>query len=155
MEADEEWMREALHEADVAAAEGEVPVGCVIRGHDGMLLARGHNLRETLSDATAHAEIVAMREASNAIGSWRLIGTTVYVTLEPCVMCAGALMHARVARVVYGCDDPKGGGAHSLYTIGQDARLNHQFELVRGVLAGLAAERLQAFFGRLREAGKK
>lgn len=153
--ADEDWMLRALAEADVAAGKGEVPVGCVIRGPDGAELGRGHNLRETLADATAHAEVVAIREASKRVGSWRLVGATAFVTLEPCVMCAGALMLARVERVVYGCDDAKGGGAHSLYSIGQDARLNHRFELTRGVLADQAVHRLQAFFSRLREAGKK
>ena len=118
-------------------------------------LARGHNQREQLVDVAAHAEVVALRRAAKAVRSWRLVGATVYVTLEPCVMCAAALVHARVARVVYGCDDPKGGGMFSLYAIGQDARLNHQIELTRGVMADAAASRLQAFFGRLRSAGKK
>jgi tRNA(adenine34) deaminase len=152
---DEEWMALALAEADAAAGEGEVPIGCVIRGADGTELARAHNLREQLADATAHAEIVALRRASRTVGSWRFVGATVYVTLEPCVMCAGALVHARVARVVYGCDDAKAGGAFSLYSIGQDPRLNHRFELTRGVLANEATERLQTFFGRLRRSGKK
>lgn len=148
-------MAVALGEADLAAKEGEVPIGCVIRGPDDAELARAHNLREQLADATAHAEIVALRRAAKALGSWRLVGATLYVTLEPCVMCAGALVHSRVARVVYGCDDRKAGGAFSLYAIGGDSRLNHQFELTRGVLAADAAARLQTFFGRLRRAGKK
>jgi tRNA(adenine34) deaminase len=152
---DEAQMAIALGEADLAAREGEAPVGCVIRGPDGAELARAHNLREQLKDATAHAEVVALRRAAKVAGSWRLPGATVYVTLEPCIMCAGALMHARVARVVYGCDDPKGGGAFSLYSIGQDPRLNHQYELSRGVMAEAASARLQEFFGRLRRAGKK
>jgi tRNA(adenine34) deaminase len=155
MSDDEEWMTLALAEADLAATEGEVPIGCVIRGSDGVELARGHNLREQLADATAHAEVVALRRASRAVGSWRFIGATAYVTLEPCVMCAGALVHARIGRVVYGSDDAKGGGAFSLYSIGRDPRLNHQFELTRGVLADASTSRLQDFFGRLRRAGKK
>lgn len=148
-------MQVALGEADLAAREGEIPIGCVIRSASGSELARGHNLREQLSDVTAHAEVVALRRAAKAIGSWRLPGATVYITLEPCVMCAAALVHARVARVVYGCDDPKGGGAFSLYAIGQDARLNHQYEVTRGVMTDAATARLQDFFGRLRRAGKK
>jgi len=152
---DQEWMAVALGEADLAAREGEVPIGCVVRGVDGVELARGHNLREQQNDATAHAEIVAMKRASRATGSWRLEGCTVYVTLEPCVMCSGALLHARVRRVVYGCDDPKGGGTFSLYSIGRDPRLNHEFELVRGVMANESMARLQEFFGRLRRMGKK
>jgi tRNA(adenine34) deaminase len=152
---DEEWMRLALREADLAASEGEVPVGCVVRGADGLELARGHNLREQRKDATAHAEVVALREASRVVGSWRLPGATMYVTLEPCVMCAGALVHARVARVVYGCDDAKAGALVSLYEIGQDSRVNHRFEVTRGTLATEASEKLQDFFGRLRRTGKK
>jgi tRNA(adenine34) deaminase len=155
MQGDEEWMRVALDEADAAAAVGEVPVGCVIVGSDGAELARAHNLRESLADPTAHAEMLAMRHASLRLGTWRLEGTTAYVTLEPCVMCAGALIHARVARVVYGCDDPKGGAVRTLFTIGGDARLNHRFDVTFGVLAHESAGRLSAFFGRLRALGKK
>jgi tRNA(adenine34) deaminase len=152
---DDEWMRIALAEADRASREGEVPIGCVIRGADDVELARGHNMREQLSDVTAHAEVVALRSASKVVRSWRLVGASVYVTLEPCVMCAAALVQARVARVIYGCDDLKAGGAVSLYAIGNDSRLNHRFELTRGVLQEEASERRQAFFGRLRRAGKK
>jgi tRNA(adenine34) deaminase len=148
-------MAQALDEADVAAAKGEVPVGCVLVGADGALLARGHNLRETLEDPTAHAEMIAIRAAAQAIGSWRLEGVTCFVTLEPCAMCAGALVHARVARVVYGCDDPKGGAVTTLYAIGSDPRLNHRFELVSGVRAEECAQRLRAFFAALRALGKK
>jgi tRNA(adenine34) deaminase len=155
MNDDEVWMARALVEADLAAAEGEVPIGCVIRGTDDFELSRGHNLREQLADPTAHAEIIAIRRASRAVGSWRCLGATLYVTLEPCVMCAGALVHARFARVVYGCDDPKAGGAFSLYSIGQDPRLNHRFEITRGVLAGASTTRLQDFFAKLRRTGKK
>lgn len=152
---DDEWMAIALAEADLAASEGEVPIGCVVRGAGGNELARSHNLREQQADATAHAEIVALRRASRAARSWRLEGATVYVTLEPCIMCAGALVNGRVARVVYGCDDPKAGGAFSLHAIGQDPRLNHSFALTRGVLAEASTARLQAFFGALRRTGKK
>ena len=155
METDEEWMRVALSEADEASAKGEVPVGCVLVDAEGKQLARGHNLRETFNDATAHAEMVAIRAASARLASWRLEGTTAYVTLEPCAMCAGALVHARVARVVYGCDDPKGGAVVTLFTVGRDARLNHRFELTRGVLAEDSADRLRAFFAALRARGKK
>jgi tRNA(adenine34) deaminase len=155
MSDDEDWMAFALAEADLAAAEGEVPIGCVIRGADGSELARGHNLREQLADATAHAEMVALRRASWAQRSWRFVGATLYVTLEPCVMCSGALVHARIARVVYGCDDAKAGGAFSLYSIGQDPRLNHRFELTGGVLADASTARLQGFFAKLRRNGKK
>ena len=155
MKSDEEWMREALAEADAAATLGEVPVGCIVVDADGTELARAHNLRERLRDPTAHAEMLAIRAAAGTRPSWRLDGATAFVTLEPCVMCAGALMHARVSRVVYGCDDPKGGAVTTLFTVGQDARLNHRFEVVGGVLAPDASERLRAFFGRLRTLGKK
>lgn len=152
---DEHWMRLALAEADAAAAKGEVPVGCVIVASDGTLLATGHNLRETDEDPTAHAEIVAVRAAAHELGTWRLENTTLYATLEPCVMCAGALVNARVGRVVYGADDPKAGACSTLFTIGQDPRLNHRFAVVKGVLAAESAERLRAFFAALRAQGKK
>jgi len=152
---DDAWMGRALDEADAAAAKGEVPVGCVLVGADGVVLATGHNQRETLEDPTAHAEMVAIRAAAQALGSWRLEGVTCFVTLEPCAMCAGALVHARVARVVYGCDDPKGGAVVTLYNIGSDPRLNHRFELVRGVRAEECAQRLRSFFAALRGLGKK
>jgi tRNA(adenine34) deaminase len=152
---DAEWMSVALAEADVAAARGEVPVGCVIVGADGSELARGHNLRESSADPTAHAEMIAIRAAAEKIGDWRLEGATLYVTLEPCPMCAGALVHARVSRVVYGCDDPKAGAVVTLFAIGQDARLNHRFALTRGVRADECAERLRTFFAALRAQGKK
>ncbi len=152
---DEQWMRAALEEADRAAARGEVPVGCVVVGADGTVLGRGHNLRETDADPTAHAEIVAIREASRVRRSWRLEGATLYVTLEPCVMCAGAMVNARIARVVWGCDDPKGGACATLYTIGEDTRLNHRFTATRGVLEAECADRLKRFFAELRAQGKK
>ena len=152
---DEELMGIAMAEADLAAREGEVPIGCVIVGANGVELARGHNLREQLNDVTAHAEVVALRRASRATNSWRCAGATVYVTLEPCIMCAGALLHARVSRVVYGTDDAKGGGVVSLYAIGSDARLNHRYAVTRGVMAAAATSQLRDFFGRLRRSGKK
>lgn len=151
----ETWMQLALAEADSAATRGEVPVGCVLVDASGVEIARGHNLRESSQDPTAHAEMIALRAAAAHLGSFRLEGVTAYVTLEPCAMCAGALVHARVARVVYGCDDPKGGAVATLYTIGQDGKLNHTFELVRGVLAQACAERLSSFFANLRAQGKK
>jgi tRNA(adenine34) deaminase len=147
---DESFMREALVEARVAAARGEVPVGAVIVGPDGVVLARAHNLRETLEDPTAHAELLALRWASMDRGSWRLDDVTLYVTLEPCPMCAGALVNARVPRVVWGCDDPKAGAVRSLFTIGVDPRLNHRFEAVSGVLGDECADELRRFFRALR-----
>ena len=150
----ESWMRLALDEADAAAAKGEVPIGCVIVAGS-QLLARGHNLRETTNDPTAHAELVAIRAAAQALASWRLEDVTLYVTLEPCAMCAGAIVNARIPRVIYGADDPKAGACRTLFTIGQDARLNHRFELTSGVLAAESAERLRAFFASLRAQGKK
>jgi tRNA(adenine34) deaminase len=152
---DEEWMAAALGEADAASAAGEVPVGCVLVSAEGALLAGAHNERETLNDPTAHAEMIAIRSAAQKLGSWRLDGVVAYVTLEPCPMCAGALVHARVGRVVYGCDDPKAGAVTTLFSIGQDTRLNHRFELRGGVLATECAARLRTFFASLRAQGKK
>jgi tRNA(adenine34) deaminase len=147
---DAHWMRVALEEADAAAGQGEVPVGCVLVDPDGRALGRGHNARESLADPTAHAEMIAIREASARALSWRLDGATAYVTLEPCPMCAGALVHARVARVVYGCADPKGGAVTTMFGIGRDARLNHRFEVTEGVLGDECADRLRRFFAALR-----
>lgn len=148
-EVDERFMAEAIAEAELAADAGEVPVGCVlVRG--GEVIARGHNLRERAQDPTAHAEMVALRAAAARLRSWRLLDVTCYVTLEPCPMCAGALVHARVARVVYGCDDPKAGAARTLFAIGQDPRLNHRFELVPGVLGERCASQLSGFFAKAR-----
>jgi len=152
---DDEWMREALAEADRAASLGEVPVGCVLVDADGVKVASSHNLRETDADPTAHAEVVAIRAAAKARGKWRLEGHTLFVTLEPCVMCAGALVNARIARVVWGCDDPKAGACTTLFTVGQDTRLNHRFAMTRGVLETECAERLKRFFASLRALGKK
>jgi tRNA(adenine34) deaminase len=151
---DDEWMRLALEEAATAATEGEVPVGCVVIDAEGHVMSRAHNGRERLADPTAHAEIVALREAAARARTWRLEGATAYVTLEPCAMCAGALVVARVARVVYGCSDPKGGAIDTMFGIGRDTRLNHRFEVVSGVLADECAETLRRFFGELRRAPK-
>lgn len=154
---DEAWMRQALDEADVAASMGEVPVGCILVDPDGIVIARGHNLKESLADPTAHAEMVALREASRvrARYSWRFDDLTAFVTLEPCPMCAGAFVNARVKRVVYGCDDAKAGAVRSLFTIGQDDRLNHRFSIDGGVLGEECAGRLSSFFSRLRASRKK
>jgi len=146
---DERWMRAALVEAARAEAIGEVPVGSICV-KDGVAVGSGFNLRECAQDPTAHAEHIAVRVAAAALGSWRLIGVTCYVTLEPCAMCAGALVNARVARVVWGADDPKAGAVRSLYGIGTDRRLNHTFEAVPGVLGSECSAQLSAFFGRIR-----
>lgn len=146
---DERWMRAAIAEARLAEAEGEVPVGAVIV-HAGEIIGRGRNLRETTQDPTAHAEMIALREAAHVLGSWRLIDTSFYVTLEPCPMCAGALVNARVPRVVWGCDDPKAGAIQTLYTIGSDAQLNHRFECVPGVLDDECGVLLTEFFAAIR-----
>jgi tRNA(adenine34) deaminase len=147
---DEPWMREALHEADLAPLHGDVPVGCVVVGPDGIELARDHNRREQNADPTAHAELLALRAAAAKLGHWRLEQCTVFATLEPCPMCAGALVNARVARVVFGASDVKAGALSSLFEIGRDPRLNHRFEVVPGVLAEEGAARLKAFFAKLR-----
>jgi tRNA(adenine34) deaminase len=152
---DDEWMREALTEADRAASLGEVPVGCVLLDPSGHKVASSHNLREAEADPTAHAEILAIRAAARALGTWRLEGHTLFVTLEPCAMCAGALVNARIERVVWGCDDPKAGACVTLFTIGQDPRLNHRFVMTRGVLEAECADRLKQFFASLRAQGKK
>jgi tRNA(adenine34) deaminase len=147
-------MRAAMSEAEAARAKGEVPVGCVLVRGD-VIVGRGHNLRETAHDPTAHAELLAIRDAATRQGDWRLDDVTAYVTLEPCSMCAGALVLARVPNVVYGCDDPKAGAVKSLFSIGQDARLNHRFTLESGVLADECAAMLKEFFAALRAQGKR
>jgi tRNA(adenine34) deaminase len=154
-EIDLELMRLALAEADAATLHGDVPIGCVITAASGAVLARNHNRREQLGDPTAHAEVLCVRDAAAQIGHWRLEGATVYSTLEPCPMCAGALVAARVARLVYGARDPKGGAVDSLFSIGKDTRLNHRFGVEGGVLSAESAERLGAFFQKLRAAGEK
>lgn len=155
-EADQHWMRVALREAEAAAALGEVPIGAALVATDSnTLLAVGHNLRETLHDPTAHAEIVALRSAARERHLWRLDGTTLYVTLEPCAMCAGALVSARLARLVFGARDPKAGAVRSLYAIADDRRLNHRLVVEEGLFAEESARLLRAFFARLRAEGQK
>ncbi|WP_130811551.1 tRNA adenosine(34) deaminase TadA [Olsenella sp. Marseille-P4559] len=139
------FMRLALEEADAAANDGEVPIGAVVVC-DGQVVSRAHNRREQDADPAAHAEFLAMEEAARALGRWRLSGCTVYVTLEPCLMCAGLMVNARVDRCVYGAPDPKGGALGTLFDVSRDARLNHAFEVTSGVLADEAAERLRSFF---------
>ena len=147
---DAPWMREALIEADLAAAEGEMPVGCVIV-KDGRIVARAHNGCERLRDATAHAELLAIRAASRALGDWRLSECTLYCTLEPCPMCAGAIVQARVGRLVYGAADPGQGCAGSVYRICEDPAFPHVCPADGGMLAEACAGRLDAFFARLRQ----
>jgi tRNA(adenine34) deaminase len=146
---DEDGIRAALRDARAAAADDEVPVGCVIV-HEGIVIGRGHNQTETLQDATAHAEVVAIGAASSALGSWRLTGCTMYVTLEPCAMCAGAIILARVPRLVYGAPDPKAGACGSVLDVIHEPRLNHRVEVASGVLADECGELLRAFFARKR-----
>lgn len=149
LEDHEHWMRLALEEARKAEALGEVPIGAIIvRG--GEVVGRGYNLRETTHDATAHAEMIAIREASEMIGAWRLLDCTLYVTLEPCPMCAGAIVQGRVPLVVYGTPDPKAGCAGTLMNLLQEPRFNHRTELIEGVLREECAEMLSAFFRGLR-----
>ena len=150
------WMREALAEAALAGAADEVPIGAVVV-HDPTqsVVGRGHNRREADHDPTAHAEILALRAAGRSIGHWRIHDCTLYVTLEPCPMCAGAMVNARLPRVVYGCDDPKAGAVRCLYTICEDPRLNHRLQVVPGVLAGECAEVLKAFFRKRRALGER
>jgi len=139
-------MRLALDEARDALAHDDVPIGCVIVDADGGELARTHNARERDQDPTAHAELLALRDAATKRGSWRLDGVTMYVTLEPCAMCAGALVLARVGKLVYAAADPKAGAVGSLFNIAQDARLNHRLDVEGGVLADEASALLKAFF---------
>ena len=143
-------MNLALAEARKAAEKGEVPVGAVIVQAD-KVLARAHNLREQEQDATAHAELLAIRQACRELGQWRLEDTTLYVTLEPCAMCAGALVLARVRRLVYGAEDPKAGAVTSLMTICSDHRLNHRLEVTPGVCREQSADLLRNFFRELRK----
>jgi len=143
-------MRLALAEADLAVSHGDVPVGAVVVSQAGIVLAKDHNRREERADATAHAELLAIREATRDLPGWRLEGATVYVTLEPCAMCAGAMVNARIARLVFGAFDPKAGAVVSLFQIGTDQRLNHRFEVEAGFMAEEGARRLSQFFSDLR-----
>jgi len=144
-EDDIRFMRLALEEAGLAFSEGEVPVGAVL-AVEGEIITKAHNQRERLNDPSAHAEVVALREGAGIIGSWRLSDATLYVTKEPCIMCAGTMVNARLGRLVYGCRDSKGGAVESLYSILSDARLNHQVEVVSGVLGEECAGILKMFF---------
>ena len=149
---DEAGMRAALHEAQAAADAEEVPTGCVIV-HDGIVIGRGRNQTEALQDATAHAEIVAIGAASNALGSWRLSDCTLYVTLEPCAMCAGAMVLARIDRLVYGATDPKAGACGSVLDVIHEPRLNHHVQVTSGVLREECGGILREFFQRRRRDG--
>jgi tRNA(adenine34) deaminase len=142
----ERWMRAALDEARSAMRHEDVPIGAVVVGDDGVILGRGRNERELHEDPTAHAEILALREAAAAVGSWRVLDATLYVTLEPCTMCAGAIVLSRIPRVVYAAADPKAGAAGSVLDVLSDTRLNHRPEVLGGVLADEAAGLLRSFF---------
>jgi tRNA(adenine34) deaminase len=147
---DKRFMQMAIRQAAIAEENGDVPIGAVIV-HENKIIAKAYNERQQLNDPTAHAEIIALTQASEAIGSWRLHGCTIYVTLEPCPMCAGALVLARIDRLVFGTEDPKTGACGSLYNIVQDSRLNHQVQITSGVLMEDCKEQLQAFFQRRRQ----
>lgn len=142
---DEQFMRLALEQARLAGIAGEVPVGCVIV-NDGQVIASGHNRPILRHDPTAHAEIEALRAAGRALGNYRLGGCTLYVTLEPCAMCTGAMVHARIARLVYGAVDPKAGAAGSVFELARSPALNHRMDVSGGVLAGECRDLLQGFF---------
>lgn len=146
-------MAAALEEARAAARRGEVPIGAVVV-KDGEVIGRGHNLRETSNDPTTHAEMMAIREAAARIGHWRLLDTTLYVTLEPCVMCMGAIILARIPRLVFGPRDPRVGAVGSIYDLSRDDRFNHRVEVTEGVLAEECAELLSGFFRQLRQEKK-
>ncbi len=146
---DERYMQMALEQARIAEENGDVPIGAVIVGEN-RIIGKAYNQREQLHDPTAHAEIIALTQAAAALENWHLNGCTIYVTLEPCSMCAGALVLSRMDRHVYGCDDPKAGACKSLYNIVQDKRLNHRLEVTGGVLAEQCGQLLQEFFAKRR-----
>ena len=150
---DEQYMRQAIEQAMIAEENGDVPIGAIIV-YQNQGIGKAYNQREQLNDPTAHAEIIALTQAAAFIESWRLNGCTIYVTLEPCPMCAGALVLARIDRLVYGCDDPKTGAVKSLYNIVQDERLNHRLEVTAGVLANECSQQLQKFFSKRRTENK-
>lgn len=150
----EYYMRRALEEAAAAMDENEVPIGAVIV-HEDRVIARAHNQREQLHDPTAHAEMIAITQAAESLHSWRLEGCTLYVTLEPCPMCAGAILQGRIPTVVYGAADPKAGAVQTLFRLLDDPRLNHRCLIVPGVLAGPCGQVLSEFFQRQRQMGKK
>jgi len=147
---DEHWMNHAIAEAGKARAKNEVPIGCVIV-RDKRIIARAHNLRESSKDPSAHAELIAIRKAAKKLDSWRLTDVTLYVTLEPCVMCMGAIILSRIPVVVFGCHDPKAGAAGSLYDLSNDPRLNHRVSLVSGVMDSQCSIMLSDFFAELRK----
>ena len=153
-EIDRRFMQRALDEARAALESEDVPVGAVVV-HEGHIIGRGHNQREMLQDPTAHAEMLALTAAADYLGRWRLEGCTIYVTLEPCAMCAGALVLGRIERLVYGASDDKAGACGSLFDIPRDQRLNHNIETIAGVLADPSAQLLRDFFRRRREQGEK
>jgi tRNA(adenine34) deaminase len=156
MSSSELWMREAIAEANKALAADEVPIGAVVvHEPTGRIIGRGHNRRENDHDPTAHAEIIALREAARARGHWRLLDCVLVVTLEPCPMCAGAAVNARIPRLIYGCSDPKAGAVRTLYRLCEDERLNHRVAVEEGVLAEECAELLRSFFRAQRALGKK
>ncbi|WP_301110228.1 tRNA adenosine(34) deaminase TadA [Sporosarcina sp.] len=154
MKDDQYYMRLAMEEAQKAAALAEVPIGAVIV-HEGEVIARAHNLRETSQNAVTHAELTAIQQACETIGSWRLEDTVLYVTLEPCPMCAGAILQSRIPRVVYGARDPKGGCVHTFYQLLNDSRFNHECEVTEGVLAEECGQILTDFFRALRQKRKE
>jgi tRNA(adenine34) deaminase len=146
---DKRFMKMAIEQAKIAEENGDVPIGAIIV-HDGQIIAKACNQKEQLQDPTAHAEIIALTQAAAALEDWHLNGCTMYVTLEPCCMCAGALVLSRMDRLVYGCDDPKAGAVKSLYNIVQDGRLNHRLEVTGGILADECSRLLQDFFAQKR-----
>lgn len=148
------WMRRALDQARRALEAEEVPIGAIVV-HQEQVIGEGFNQREMLSDPTAHAEMIAITQAAQALGSWRLLDCTLYVTLEPCPMCAGAIVQARIPRVIYGATDPKAGACHTLYSITDDPRLNHRAAVLGGVLREECRVLLQEFFAAQRALGKK
>jgi tRNA(adenine34) deaminase len=150
---DEQFMQLAIEQARIAEENGDVPIGAVIV-HKNQIIAKAYNQREQLKDPTAHAEIIALTQAAAALENWHLNGCTMYVTLEPCPMCAGALVLARIDRLVYGCDDPKTGAVKSLYNITTDQRLNHRLEITSGILTDECGVLLQEFFTRRRQENK-
>jgi len=147
-------MREALKEAEAARQLGEVPIGAIVV-KDGVVIGRGYNLRETSNDPTTHAEIIAIRQAAATTGHWRLLDCTIYVTLEPCVMCMGAIILGRIPRLVYGCRDPRAGAAGSIYDFSIDERFNHSVKVTQGVLETECSTALSSFFAQLRAEKKR
>jgi len=149
-ENDRKFMLLAIEQAQLAGSIGEVPIGAVITDQNNNLISSGYNLRESSQDPTAHAEVIAIRNASDKLGSWRMEGTTLYVTLEPCAMCIGAIVLARIDRLVFGARDPKAGAVYSVFNIGTDTKLNHSVEVREGVLETECSALLKDFFSKLR-----